>query len=260
MPEPGVKKFKFFGFSDVGKVRKHNEDSYLCNEKARLFLVADGMGGHASGETASQMAISRVEEYMTRSRFEENPQGPDFSETFTPEQNRLLAATRYANQRIYALAGQTPSMKGMGTTIVGVVIEGDHLAVVNVGDTRLYCVRQGELEQITEDHTLVGEQQRMGVLTREEARRHAQRHILTSALGIYQRPRIDVSRHEIAPSDLYIICSDGLHDMLEDREILRTVTTVKDKSLYKIGISLVLEANLAGGLDNVTVVLLSFPS
>ena len=258
MAEPGFKQFKFFGFSDVGKVRKHNEDSYLCNEGARLFLVADGMGGHASGETASQMAISRVEEYMARSRSEVARQGPDFSETLAPEQNRLLAATRYANQRIYELAGRTPSMKGMGTTIVGVVIDGNHLAVVNVGDTRLYRVRQGELEQITEDHTLVGEQQRMGILTREEARRHAQRHILTSALGIYERPRIDVLRPEIAPSDLYIICSDGLHDMLEDDEILRTITAVNDQSLYKIGISLVLNANLAGGLDNITVVLLSF--
>jgi serine/threonine protein phosphatase PrpC len=258
MAEPGFKQFKFFGFSDVGKVRKHNEDSYLCNEGARLFLVADGMGGHASGETASQMAISRVEEYMARSRSEEACQGPDFSETLAPEQNRLLAATRYANQRIYELAGRTPSMKGMGTTIVGVVIDGNHLAVVNVGDTRLYRVRQGELEQITEDHTLVGEQQRMGILTREEARRHAQRHILTSALGIYRRPRIDVLRPEIAPSDLYIICSDGLHDMLENDEILRTITAVKDQSLYKIGISLVLKANLEGGLDNITVVLLSF--
>jgi protein phosphatase len=151
-------------------------------------------------------------------------------------------------------------MRGMGTTIVGVVIEGNHLAVVNVGDTRLYRLRQGALEQMTEDHTLVGEQQRMGMLTGEEARRHAQRHILTSALGIYESPRIDVSRHEITPLDLYIICSDGLHDMLQDHEILAAITAVKDKSLYKIGISLVLKANLAGGLDNITVVLLSFPS
>ena len=260
MPEPGFKKFKFFGFSDVGKVRKHNEDSYLCNEEARLFLVADGMGGHASGETASQMAISRVEEHMTRPRSREGRSGPGFRETLSPEQNRLLAATHYANQRIYELAGRTPSMKGMGTTIVGVVIDGNHLAVVNVGDTRLYRVRQGELEQITEDHTLVGEQQRMGILSREEARRHARRHILTSALGIYESPRIDVLRPEIAPSDLYIISSDGLHDMLEDHEIVGTITAVKDKSLYKIGISLILKANLAGGLDNITVVLLSFPS
>ena len=258
MPQPEFKQFKFFGFSDVGKVRKHNEDSYLCNEKARLFLVADGMGGHASGETASQMAISRIEEYMTRPRAEEALEGPGFNKRLTSSQNRLLAATRYANERIYELSARTPAMKGMGTTIVGVVIEGHHLAVVNVGDTRLYRVRRGELEQITEDHTLVGEQQRMGVLTREAARRHAQRHILTSALGIYKKPRIDIARHDIAASDLYIICSDGLHDMLEDREILSAVTTVKDKSLYKIGISLVLQANLAGGLDNITVVLLSF--
>ena len=260
MPESGFRQFKFFGFSDVGKVRRQNEDSYLCNEAARLFLVADGMGGHASGETASQMAISRVEEYMMRSRPQEAPQGSASSKNLSPAQNRLLAATRYANQRIYELADRTPPMRGMGTTIVGVVIEGNHLAVVNVGDTRLYRLRQGNLEQMTEDHTLVGEQQKMGILTGEEARRHAQRHILTSALGIYERPRIDVSRHEIAPFDLYIICSDGLHDMLTDHEILKTITGVKDKSLYKIGISLVLKANLAGGLDNITVVLLSFPS
>jgi protein phosphatase len=258
MPESGFRQFKFFGFSDVGKVRKHNEDSYLCNEEARLFLLADGMGGHASGETASQMAISRVEEYMMRPRTPESRRGS--AEILSSGQNRLLAATRYANKRIYELADRTPSMRGMGTTIVGVVIEGNHLAVVNVGDTRLYRLRQGTLEQMTEDHTLVGEQQRMGIITDEEARRHAQRHILTSALGIYESPRIDVSRHEIAPLDLYLVCSDGLHDMLQDHEILTAITDVKDQSLYKIGISLVLKANRAGGLDNITVVLLSFPS
>jgi len=114
------------------------------------------------------------------------------------------------------------------------------------------------MKQVTTDHTLVAEQQRLGKLSKEQARRHPQRHILTSALGISQTPRIDLYRTKVIPNDLYIICSDGLNDMLDDEEILTIIQSIKDKSLFKIGLSLVLQANLAGGLDNITVILLSF--
>lgn len=250
--------FKSFGFSDIGRTHEHNEDSYLRNDEERLFLVADGMGGHVSGDTASQLAVKSIEEFVIRSRSEDMDWSIEYRTDLTSEQNRLLAATHLANRRIHEMAIENPSMKGMGTTLVGVTIERDHLAIVNVGDSRLYRIRDGDIRQITKDHTLVGEHQRAGRLTKEEVRKHPQRHILTSALGIRARPRIDVSLAKIRPKDLYLICSDGLNDMLDDNEILTIINSVRDKSLYKIGLSLVLKANLAGGLDNITVILLSF--
>ena len=251
--------FKNFGFSDVGKVRTHNVDSYLCNEKEGIFFVADGMGGHTSGETASQLAISCTEEFVIRSRSEDIRWPIKSREDLTLEQNRLLAAVTFANNRIHETADQNPSMKGMGTTFTGVAIEEDHLVVVNVGDSRLYRIREGEINQITRDHSLVGEQERSGILTREEARKHPQRHILTSVLGgLNKKPKIDVSLAGIIPKDIYLICSDGLHSMIDEKEIAAIIDSIEDRSLYKIGLSLVLKANLAGGLDNITVVLLSF--
>ncbi|MDY7035820.1 MAG: PP2C family serine/threonine-protein phosphatase [Thermodesulfobacteriota bacterium] len=252
-------KFKSFGFSDPGRIRHNNEDNYLCNEKERLFLVADGMGGHASGETASKLAVNCIEEFVVRSRSGDTNWPEEYREDLTLEQNRLLFATSFANRHILEIADQDPSLEGMGTTIAGVIIEDEHqLAILNVGDSRLYRVRDKKIRQLTMDHTLVGEQEREGVLTKEEVWRHPHRHILTSALGTSENPKIDVFLSEIMPEDLYLICSDGLHDMLKDNEILDKINSIKDKSLYKIGLSLVLEANLTGGKDNITVVLLSF--
>ena len=251
-------KFKSFGFSDVGKTHEHNEDCYLRNDKEGLFVIADGMGGHASGEMASQIAVQSVEEFVTRSRSESVDFFGESHSDLSIEQNRLLAATREANRKIREEADKNPTKKGMGTTLIGVILEAKHLAVVNVGDSRLYRVRNGDLKQVTKDHTLVAEQQKLGRLTKDEARKHPQRHILTNALGISESPKIDLFRTKVIPNDLYLICSDGLNDMLDDEEILNIIHSIKDKSLFKIGLSLVLQANLAGGQDNITVILLSF--
>lgn len=251
-------KFSFFGFSDIGKARNQNQDNYLCNEDERLFLVADGIGGHASGETASLLAVKSVEEFIIRSRSQPGKRLKQLRRGLTPEQNRLLAGVVFANQKIMAEAKKDSSKKGMGTTLIGVLMEKEHLAVAHVGDSRLYCVRNNVISQITEDHTLIGEQKRKGLLSESDAKQHPQRHILTSALGINEKPKIDVTRVEIFPEDLFLICSDGLYHMLDDIKILSLITSIEDRSLYKIGLSLVLEANLAGGEDNITVVLLSF--
>jgi protein phosphatase len=250
--------FEYFGFSDRGKARGHNEDSYLCNETEGLFLVADGMGGHASGETASQLAVKSVEEFIIRSRSENVDWPIEYHKDLTPEQNRLLAAATFANRQIHGISRQYLSKRGMGTTFLGILVEDNYLAVVNVGDTRLYRIRERNIKQLTEDHTLVGEQEREGMLTKDRARRHPHRHILTSALGIDKRPQMDVFLAEIMPSDIFLLCSDGLHEMLDDREILANINSTAERSLSKIGLSLVSKANEAGGLDNITVILLSF--
>jgi protein phosphatase len=202
--------------------------------------------------------VTRTEAFIKRSRGDIKRETP-LRRTLTEGQNLLLSAVAYANQEILAMAGQNPDMDGMGTTLVGLLLEPDgHMAVVNIGDSRLYLIRDSEIRQITKDHTLVGEQERRGILTREEARKHPQRHILTRALGTGENLRVDVHREKPEGQDLVLICSDGLHDMLDDSEILRIVKSIGDGSLYKIGMSLVLNANLAGGMDNITVVLISF--
>jgi protein phosphatase len=254
-------KFKSFGFSDAGSIRKQNEDCYLCNEKERLFLVADGMGGRASGETASKLAVDCVEDFVVRSRVDDFKWPIEYRNDVSMEQNRLLAAAIFGNLKIRETAEQNPSMKGMGTTLIGGIIEEDNLAVVNVGDSRLYRVRDGKIRQITEDQSVVGEQERNGMLTREEARQHPLRHVLTSALGhINDQSKIDIFLTKIMVNDLYLICTDGLYNMLDDSELLSIINSIEDRSLYKMGLSLALKANLAGGLDNITVVLLSFDS
>lgn len=252
--------FTFFGTSNIGRHRKHNEDSYLCNSREKLFLVADGIGGQSSGEIASKLAIRSTEEFVTRSRAEGFNWPIEYEKGLSLEQNRLLAAATWANNQIKELSTQNPSMKGMGTTLIGVIIEGDQLATINVGDSRLYRIRNEQIEQITQDHTLAGEQERMGLLSKEAAYNHPQKHILTSALGMraIEKIRIDLSLVEILKNDLYLICSDGLNDMLSDEEIVTAINSVEDRSLEKIGLSLIQQANLAGGRDNITVILLFF--
>ena len=221
--------FKSFGFSDVGRIRRHNEDSYLCNEKEKLFLVADGMGGYTSGETASKLAVDSIKEFVIQSRLDDFEWPITYREDLSLEQNRLLAAVNFSNHRIQDIAEQIPSKKGMGTTLIGGIVEGNNLAVVNSGDSRLYRIRAGEIKQITEDHTLVREQERQGVLTSEEAMKHPQRHILTSALGHMSiKPQIDTFLIEIEQKDLYLICTDGLYDMISDNEILEIINSIED--------------------------------
>ena len=250
----------FFATSDTGQHRTNNEDNYICNPKEQLFLVADGMGGQASGEIASKIAVTSAEEFVVHSRKEDITWPIPYRKDFSLEQNRLLAATAYANDMIRNYSSENPSMKGMGTTLVGVTVEGDHLAIVNVGDSRLYRIRDEQIDQITHDHNLAWEQERMGLLTKEEAWNHPQRHILTSALGIevIENIRIDLANSEIQEKDLYLMCSDGLNDMLGDDEILKGIVSTVSKSLEHSAHTLIQDANRAGGRDNITVILLSF--
>jgi len=250
----------FFATSDTGLHRTNNEDSYICNPEEQLFLVADGMGGQASGEIASKIAVTSAEEFIVRSRKEDITWPIPYRNDFSLEQNRLFAATAYANDMIRNYSSENSSMKGMGTTLVGVVVEGDHLAIVNVGDSRLYRIRDEHIDQITHDHNLAWEQERMGLLTKEEAWNHPQRHILTSALGIEAADniKIDIAGSEIQEKDLYLMCSDGLNDMLGDNEILNAIVSNVSKSLEHTARALIQDANRAGGRDNITVILLSF--
>lgn len=252
--------FNYYGTSDIGRIRTRNEDCFLCNPEERLFLVADGIGGQSCGDIASKMAISNIEEFVISSRSEDVTWPIPYRKELSLEQNRLFAGATLANQKIRELANKNPSMKGMGTTVVGCIIEGNLLAVINIGDSRLYRIRDDHIEQITKDHTVAGIMEKMGLLTKKEASSNPQKHILTSALGIapLSAIKVDIFPTEIREKDVYLFCSDGLYDMLGDDEILEELNSIRAESLEKVGNALLERANLAGGKDNITVILILF--
>jgi serine/threonine protein phosphatase PrpC len=221
--------------TDAGRQRHANEDSYYA--RAPVYAVADGMGGAQAGEVASRIAAEAFDERTGEG---------------TPEQQLARVATE-ANRRIFELAQEDSSRSGMGTTLTGLLVDGDEVAIVHVGDSRAYLFRDGELRQLTRDHSLVEELRRQGRLTPEEAEEHPQRSIITRALGPERDVQLDVHTHRARSGDLYLICSDGLTSMVREarlREIL-----AESKSLQSGVDALVAEANEMGGRDNITVVL-----
>jgi protein phosphatase len=222
--------------TDTGRQRKGNEDAYFA--RSPLFAVADGMGGAQAGEVASAAAIEAMERGL--------PDGPG-----SPEE-RLASLVLDANERIIAMAAEDQGRAGMGTTMTAAYLTEAEVAVAHVGDSRLYRLRGGELERLTEDHTLVAELERQGKITQEEAGRHPQRSIITRALGA--EPDIQVDHHTwpARDGDVYLICSDGLMMFPEERigEIVRTAPDLRSAAR-----ALVDAANAAGGRDNITVVL-----
>jgi serine/threonine protein phosphatase PrpC len=222
--------------SDVGRARQGNEDSYF--ERDPVFAVADGMGGARAGEVASGIAVDT---------FEDEP-APDAS----PEE-RLAAVARTANRRIYDLAQEDAAHAGMGTTFTAAMLAGNEIAVGHVGDSRLYRYRDGELERLTHDHSLVEEFVRQGKLTPEEAEVHPQRSIITRALGPEPEVEVDTFTYPARAGDVYLANSDGLTGMISENEILQIL---RDReSLGDAAKKLIDAANANGGRDNITVVL-----
>jgi len=252
--------FAYYGTSDKGRVRTQNEDSYLCNPSQRLFLLADGIGGKAGGEVASKMAITNIEEFVIQSRSEDITWPIPYRTELSPEQNRLLAAAHAANNKILGYGNQNPSMKGMGTTLLGCIIEGNLLAIINIGDSRLYRIRDNHIQQITRDHTVARVMEGMGLLTKQQAFANPQKHLLTSALGIepLANIQVDIVPAEIQAKDVFLLCSDGLYDMLSDEELLEAINSATASTLKKKSNTLIERANRAGGKDNLTVISVLF--
>jgi len=222
--------------TDIGRVRDHNEDGYLA--EAPVFAVADGMGGHRGGEVASRVALERLDEVHRRGG--------------TP----LPEAVREANRAVLDRAEGDEELLGMGTTITALLARGDGIELAHVGDSRAYLFRDGELRQLTEDHTLVHRMVLEGKLTEDEARIHPHRSILTRALGVEANVEVDGASLDIRPGDRVLLCSDGLTSMIGDkaiREILSSAGEPQEASL-----ALVDAANEAGGNDNITALVLDF--
>lgn len=222
--------------TDVGKVRGGNEDSYVA--QAPLFAVADGMGGHRAGDVASATAVDVITQ-----------RAPDAS-VDSPES--LSTLLRQANRAIWEKARSDPSLKGMGTTCTLILIDGDHAELAHVGDSRAYLLRDGHLEQLTEDHTLVGRMVKEGRLRQEEAERHPQRSIITRALGVDSDVEVDVQRLDLRVGDRLLLNSDGLTGMLDADAVESVLNDEADPQAAAD--KLVSLANDAGGEDNITVV------
>jgi PPM family protein phosphatase len=222
--------------SDTGRRRRRNEDNYIVAPP--LFAVADGMGGAQAGEVASRLAASALETDES-----DGLQGLE----------RIDALIQEANRRIYDRASTDPSASGMGTTMTVALVEGMTVAIGHVGDSRAYLVRGDQMEQLTEDHSLVNELMKTGKLSEEEAHVHPQRSVITRAVGTDPDVDVDGFTIEAEEGDVFLLCSDGLPDMVEDEEILELVHANRD-DLEKAVRSLVAAANRGGGEDNITAV------
>jgi protein phosphatase len=242
MPLSGI------GMTDKGRLRPHNEDALLVREEEGLFAVADGMGGHAAGEVASRLAIEAVTDVLSPVQRREG-NIPDL----------LRQAVEEANRRIASQIDSQPEYRGMGTTVVVAVVDGRQCWIAHVGDSRAYLVRGDGISQLTVDHSFVNELVRLGMLSREQAARDPRRNVVTRALGSGGVAVPDIREHRLESGDLLILCSDGLNTMLHDERILEVVRTSAG-DLEKIGTELIDAANLAGGEDNITVVVARWES
>ena len=284
------------GLSDVGLTRVHNEDYFEIDPRHRLYVVADGMGGHSAGEVAAQIAVKAIHDFIEKSVGKDatrslrsfqsvvsgsastastagvastastassttaaagiEPPPAEATEERLERHSRLLEmAVRRAHDNVLSAISKDGSLHGMGTTVVGLLLAGPTAAVAHVGDSRAYRLRDGRLDQLTQDHTWVHEQVVAGLLSNEQARSHPLKNVVTRALGGESEVVVDVREVQVQPGDFYLLCSDGLTGMLSDADIRDRIGS--GRNLHEICRSLVNEANARGGLDNVTVVLLA---
>jgi len=244
---------KAYGLSHVGRQRQHNEDNFLVEDDASLFLVADGMGGHAAGEIASKIAVEAIKEFILNTKEDEGTWPHAYDEHFKRSTNRLMAAVKLANTRVLEAMRKDARLRGMGTTVVACMADGDIMSFAHVGDSRAYLIRDGQLSRVTSDHSWVFEQVQAGMLTEEEAERHPLRNVITRALGGALSVIPDASEVHCKAGDRFLLCSDGLTGMVPEDQILRVVT--ENEKLESACQSLIDLANERGGMDNVTAIL-----
>ncbi|KPK54945.1 MAG: hypothetical protein AMJ63_01370 [Myxococcales bacterium SG8_38_1] len=251
--------FTAAGLSDVGLQREHNEDSFCILAEHRLFVVADGMGGHRAGDIASRMATAEVKSFFDATSLDDD--GSDWPRDgdaeLDEEQNRLVSAVKLANQRIFQASIRNRSVQGMGTTIVGALFNraDRKLHIAHVGDSRAYCVREGAITQLTRDHSLLNDYLLVMPNLTDAQKERLPSNVITRALGMQDAVAVDLCVERVAPGDVYVLCSDGLNGMVKDERILELVRTA-DGDIEWAAKALVSEANQNGGEDNITVVLI----
>jgi PPM family protein phosphatase len=246
---------KFGARSDTGCVRENNEDSFRVAPELNLFVLSDGMGGLEAGEVASRMAVDAVLEYCRKAQANPNlPLAGASVPGVSEASNRLASAVRFANESVYRAAHQDSGPRGMGATIVAVKCADERVSVAHVGDSRIYRLRDGELKQLTNDHSFVAEQVRNGKMTQEEADNSSMQNVLVRALGIDPTVEVDLSEEPLLEGDTILLCSDGLTRELTDAQIAAVLG--ERRNAEDAANELVDLAKQAGGGDNVTVIVL----
>jgi protein phosphatase len=240
--------------TDLGRVRKNNEDAFRIEPELDLYVLSDGMGGQAHGEVASAMTIETIVEHCRESR-----KDPDITlfgngrPDLCDRTNRLMSAVRMANRRIFDAATRNAAQDGMGATVVAVWLDDRRMSLVHVGDSRVYLLRGGSLDQLTADHSLVAEHVRRGTMTRQEAETSQLQNILVRALGTQDNVEVDADEQMLLEGDTVLLCSDGLTHMVSDPEIASILSTVEPSQAAAD--RLIELANENGGEDNITVIL-----
>lgn len=233
------------GVTDVGLVRKHNEDTIAWETESGLMIVADGMGGHNAGEVASQIAVNSITQALSAD-----------TKSKPISAYMVKKAVTTANSEIYQHAKDHPECAGMGTTVVMALFQQKSVVLASVGDSRIYRLRQGALKQLTSDHSFVQEMVDNGYMTEEDALASNNRNLITRALGIEEEVQVDVAEHKIKKDDIFLLCSDGLSDMVEEKNIFSTLVKARNdiargcKDLVKL-------AKENGGHDNISVILVA---
>jgi protein phosphatase len=237
------------GITDVGRQREHNEDSYAIDAEHDLYVVADGMGGHQAGDVASRLATSTIKDFFRTLAGEDVTWPSHFDRTLSDEENRLITSIGIANRRIFEQSQQLRAYHGMGTTVVGAhySVKKRRMFVGHVGDSRAYRIRDGKIEQLTQDHSLANEP--FPELSESE-RAELPKNVITRALGMQDNVVVDLTNDEVRVGDIYLLCSDGLSGMVSDTDMLEIVASSKDSG--EVCAKLVERANEAGGEDNIT--------
>lgn len=256
----GTLRIESFGTSDRGLRRHHNEDAFLVRDDLGLYVVADGMGGHAAGEVAARLAIAEIERVVEATSNAAETTWPEGWDPRLPcDSNRLAFAALLAHRRVTGAVEGDPGLRGMGATMVAALLSParDHLTVAHVGDSRAYLLRAERFQLLTSDHSWVHEQVLAGLLSEDAARSHPLKNVVTRALGGAQEPVADVREHPVHGGDLLLLCSDGLNGMVADDEVAEILRRHRG-NLRVIARDLVDEANRRGGADNITIVLVRF--
>ena len=244
-------KLDIYGLTDEGLVRDHNEDYISWSPETGLVILADGMGGHNAGEVASELAVSSINEAL------EEVLSPEIKDSCDMDFKEVVhEAVIYANEEINSHAKEHPECNGMGTTIVMTLFYEESVILASVGDSRIYRFRKGELKQVTTDHSLVQEMIDNGYMSEEEALNSTNRNLITRALGIAEEVKVDVTQDSFEKDDIYLLCSDGLSDMINDEQIFSVLVKTR-QDLKRASEELVKQAKDNGGHDNVSVILVA---
>src|SRR4051812_28009962 len=243
---------RFYAATDIGRMRDHNEDNYLVDKKLSLFVVADGMGGHAAGEVASALAVRIIHEELKREREAIEAAGAQ-SRGGRTILGLLEQSVQKACARIHEEARADVAKRGMGTTLSALLIAGSHGFIAHVGDSRIYLLRDSRIQQVTEDHTVFNELIKRGKLTRDQIEKVAQKNAITRAVGVYERVEVDTLFIEVLPGDQFLLASDGLHGYIAHTAELEPYFEEEDGEIAARG--LIELANKKGGKDNITAVL-----